>query len=319
MKVILTYATALRYWRTHPLSSTAPSKSESLSDVATSMRAITPLLPRELLEEGGDIQVLGDRSLSKSASATHKTLAWSGALPPGSLRKISGEVYLSSPEMCFMQFCARNSLARCVLLGAELCGSYSIGSDGRGRLYGRPQLTTPGRIDAYLKGCEGRTGVKRARVALKYIFPNSASPMESVVAMLLCMPLRYGGYGLPWPEMNHGISLGDGISSIAGKQSYRCDLYWPDKKVALEYNSIEFHAEADAMNRDYKRANVLTSMGSTVVSVTWQMIKHEQAFDDLARLLAKMLDVRVRPETRQDKFKQARSKLRREIMAPIIL
>jgi len=318
MKVVLTYETAIRYWRTHSLDSTSPSRAVSLADVAKNRADIESLCPKHLLSEGTSLRILVEGQTAKSNSSIHRTIAWSGELPPNSLRKISDGVFLSSPEMCFLQFCAHNTLARCVLLGMEMCGSYAVGSDGHACLYDREKLTNPSRLRAFLDECDNHKGVKRARTALGHIVPNAASPMETVVTLLLCMPLKYGGYGLPRPQMNHGVDLGRS-SSLAGKRSYRCDLFWPEQQVALEYNSIEYHAEVEAMERDYKRANVLTSMGHTVIAVTWPMVKNEQAFDDLSRLLAKTLRVRTRPETRHIRFKQERSRLRHEVMTPIVL
>ena len=125
------------------------------------------------------------------------------------------------------------------------------------------RATTPQLIERYLEKCEGIHGVKAAKRASSYLIKRSASPMESLLSMLLCLPPSLGGFGLPRPELNCPIETKEG-----GIAMRRCDLCWPDQQFALEYDSDTFHSDASKLHLDSSRRSALEKAGVHVVSVT---------------------------------------------------
>ena len=90
----------------------------------------------------------------------------------------------------------------------------------------RPPLTTVARLERFLeqptlKGARGRAVARRA---LRHVAEGSRSPMETAMAMLLCLPPRMGGYGFPLPRLNKAVAMQRYLRSIPAKRRYVCDL-----------------------------------------------------------------------------------------------
>jgi len=135
-------------------------------------------------------------------------------LPNGSFIDAGGGLYVSSPEFFFFQMALEYPLAKLIELGLELCGSYSMPSidfadkgqgDSEQALYNLPRLTSKKRLKAFAARMKEWPGHRLASKALQYITNDSASPMETILVILLTLPYRNGGYGLPMPELNGRI------------------------------------------------------------------------------------------------------------------
>ena len=88
-------------------------------------------------------------------------------------------------------------IEKLIQLGFELCGTYDTTN---GDVRECAPLTTVDRLDAFLASLGPMHGKKNASYALRYVANNSASPRETALAMLLCLPYRMGGYGIPMPQ-----------------------------------------------------------------------------------------------------------------------
>ena len=136
-------------------------------------------------------------------------------------------------------------------------------------------------------------GTVKARKALRFIASGSASPMETCMVMLLCLPLRLGGYNLPKPQMNREVRPKRRGRLAPGDRQCFCDLVWHEARVALEYDSSEFHGPRQAAD-DARRRNVLLNRGFTVVSVTSGSARNLIELDRIAQILQTRLGVRLR-------------------------
>lgn len=161
-------------------------------------------------------------------------------LPKGSFRSIKRGFSVACPELCFIQMAETLSPVKLIELGFELCGSYSIDENDMRGFTGRGALMSTASLQRYLQKASGIKGTQAAKRALPHIIDGSASPMETKLAMLLSLPASYGGFGLPKPRLNHPVITKD-ESAYDGKRHYLCDLYWPDSKLAIEYDSDMFH------------------------------------------------------------------------------
>jgi len=155
-------------------------------------------------------------------------------------------------------------------------------------------LTSTVKLAAFLQSMPGTHGISKARKALAYVIDNSASPAETALTILLTLPYKYGGFGLPKPELNHDILVGKAAQKAAGKSRYCCDLYWPAAKLAVEYDSNAYHTGADRIASDAKKRNALDFMNIQVVTVTWAQIKNIVELKRVALLLAKCLGRHLR-------------------------
>ena len=202
MDVFFTNETALEFWRLHRRSQEnhkySPCRRKPPCEASASYTV-------RLGETRGlslplDIMV-GERSARRPTKAV-KPHVCSKPVPNGSFVSFSDGLYLSSPEFCFFLMAAKYPLAKLIMLGFEFCGSYSLpgsastasASKGGDRgdsvqtIYDLQPLTSKKKLTAFCARMEGWTGHKKALRALRFVADDSASPMESVLAMLLTLP-----------------------------------------------------------------------------------------------------------------------------------
>ena len=149
-------------------------------------------------------------------------------------------------------------------------------------------------------------------MALRYIADNSASPMETILSMLMTLPYRLGGYNLPMPILNKRLEIPLETRKAVGKSYYECDIYWPQANVDLEYDSDTHHAEKVKIAMDSIRRDTLLAMGVTVITVTSRQINNAMVLHEVAKTVAKLLGKRLQLP---DDFEDKRSELRRQLLS----
>ena len=206
----------------------------------------------------------------------------------------AGEGFLmSTPEFCFLQMANRLSLARLIMLGYELCGTYVLVDKGPAPRRDAP-LTTVAKLRTFVEGASNARGRKKALRALHYVLDRSASPMESALAMLLCLPYGLGGYGLPEPRLNYRVDVPPSFRAMADRKHCVCDLCWPESKLAAEYDSELHHVDPERRESDARRRSTLIALGFTVITVFPGHITDSGTFNRLARQVAKLTGKRLR-------------------------
>lgn len=208
---------------------------------------------------------------------------------------MADDVLVSSPEFCFLQMASDIPLIPLIWLGCELCASYAVNPCDPADIPERRPPTSAARIARFLDRMPGAPGIARARRAARYVFDGAASPMEIAAAMTLCLPCSLGGFGLPHPQLNRRIDIGAQGVSVTGSRFFRCDLYWPEKKVALEYDSSDHHLRSDEVAADSARRNALAFLGITVVTMTTRHLYSPREVERIARVLARQIGFAPRP------------------------
>lgn len=291
MAIFIGHKTALAYWRTHdrnwaqPISQAAPQENNSpyYSQIDTGI-----LWKFSIDEKPVSILVSCKANMRKSQNLSPRI--WSGKHPSRSFYKIAQDLYISTPEAAFLQLGKESSLIQLITIGYELCGSYGLSAQSDSGSLRREPRSNPQFIERYLEKCDGIHGVKAAKRASSYIAKGSASPMESLLSMLLCLPPSLGGFGLPRPELNFPIETNEG-----GIVMRRCDLYWPNQRFALEYDSDTFHSDASKLHLDSSRRSTLEKAGVHVVSVTKNQVFDRGQLFNLATIVSKRLGKRLSP------------------------
>ena len=233
-------------------------------------------------------------------------------LPLGSFVYGNPYVSISSPEFLFVQMGRELSLVELVELGMELCGTYRLACEHYSTRYKMPVLTTPAKLRAYIDRAPGLRGVKRARAALDFVLPGSASPMETVVYLLLCLPRRFGGYAFPRPILNKRLDFDAGGKRFTLRKSSRPDLCWEKAKLDLEYHGST-HEEVDSRAEDSMRRKALEQMGYTVYELTYPEVNNFELFQANVRRLAKMMGIRLRSSNERG-FATREEQLRRLLL-----
>ena len=182
-------------------------------------------------------------------------------------------------------------LVSMAIVATEFAGHYRLPTALHDTQYRIDPLVTLESQYAYIGANPSLYGVSRIRKALELAFDRSASPMESALALLLSLPVEFGGFGLPKPELNKRVPTKQFESMWDGGSFITPDLQWEDYMVAVEYESDEFHGRLGAAKADSDavRANVLTAMGYAVFRATKGTAKSVAHTMHLARQVAQAL------------------------------
>ena len=310
-RLFLGYETAYWIWRkAGPLafSVLAQSRVRSLAGGAPSVekiRAFRSSHPDLTLEK---IDVIVNRNDRRNLAgvSNHATVK---SLPDRSFYQLMGEdIYVASPELCLLQLATKFSEPQVVKLAMEMCGTYAVemlasfdsalfdlsDEDDDGGMRKRPPLTSASKLSAYAKRLYAAESRARSVHFLRYVSDGSASPRETALHMLLCMPPRFGGYGLALPELNRRIDLSLSERLMVGAHHFDCDLYWRGKQVAVEYDSKRYHTLSEKQERDAIRRNMLQYKGVQVIVATGEQVNKEGEFDKLARQIGRAINKRFR-------------------------
>ena len=82
--------------------------------------------------------------------------------------------------------------------------------------------------------------------------------------------------GLPSPELQYEIIDGN-------RELRRVDFAWPDQRLAVEYDGLDWHGDPEAMRRDRRRQAALQDVGWTVMAIVFDDVRH-RAWEFIARI-----------------------------------
>ena len=116
----------------------------------------------------------------------------------------------------------------------------------------------------------GRRGIVAVRDLIPLADGLAESPMESEARLAMI------DGGLPIPELQYEIIDGNG-------DLRRVDFAWPDQRVAVEYDGIDWHSGADAMRRDRKRTAALSDVGWVIIAIVFEDVRY-RAWEFVARI-----------------------------------
>ena len=312
--VFLGYQSALeylcreRYFEASPLGSlgfhlgdcpVAPpartSRVRSLGGSCPSDDDIRSLLDGPLRGLSTPVHVLVSNPVARSRSRLKVPHAW--CIPPigGSFVKLADGLYASSPELCLVQLARLLTPVELARLAFELCGTYALSPcpDDGFRACSPATATEHVLAFAHRARAAGVRGASALIAALSHVVDGAASPMETVVTLLLCLPYRDGGYHLPLPVLNQQPRATGGGQSVANGTTHRCDLLWPDAGVTLEYEGEAWHVGTRQATKDAVRNNVMASKRHLVFSVTKEQLYDVAQFDFVARQIAHALRKRL--------------------------
>lgn len=315
MSILIGYSSALNYWQSvgpNLLCDYTKRRIDTRKAAKTLNLAIKPsyqlgewmpygcTLPLEVLVGAKEARTNTDVMTSRLCSK----------VPVSSFVSAGRDFYISTPEFCFLQMAQSLSLIQLIRLGFELCGTYSI-DENSNMTSRKDSLTSVIKLKVLVESATYISGSEKALQALRYIQNNSASPMETKLVMYLCLPYRLGGYGLPWPHLNYRIDIAAQDSHLADRSFCVCDLAWPDKKLAVEYDSLEYHINPERQASDTSRRTTLAALGWTIVTVSANDVRHDYELNRLASQLSKMTGKRLRYN--EHTHRVARRTLRQEL------
>ena len=314
--LFVSHGSALHYWRTNPPWYVLEGADRDIRSLRGCARTIDEFQSFSVPEsEFGQppFDILVPASNPPRCPDRFRPRKQSGKLPHHALYPLWGGIHVVSPELCYVQMCKSLSFIEALELGMELCGTYALRPDSLEGMAQRDYTL----IDAvafrrHAESWRGMHGIATARTASKYLVGNSASPMETKLYLLLCLPLQYGGYNLGFPELNPQFDLEAEEMAILQRSKVKPDMLWRKKKLVIEYDGRQ-HEEEQQSKYDALRKTVLEGRGYTVRQVKRQQLYNPLAFHSFACSVGSFLGVRQRPVT--TKHQLARERLRAELLA----
>jgi len=213
--------------------------------------------------------------------------------PEKAFIQLDSSVYVSCPELCFLQLASEFSLPKLIEVGNNLCAIY-VRNDSSYFQMKREPVASVNSIMNFLELSAHAKGIKKSRLAIKFVLEGSYSPMESKLAVLVVLPLSFGGYGLSKPELNKYVKLSPEAAVLLKRESCCCDMVWEREKVILEYDSNLSHLTKEQHSYDKRKYTALTLSGYKVISVTADQIRNFQSLEDLFQNLRKALHMKAR-------------------------
>lgn len=325
MNILIGYNSALAYWRLVGPGFIRGHRARR--DATRHAREALALAEKPRLGEGNrrpagcalPIEAIVGSPSARTETKRVVSHTWT-SIPDNSFLDAGEEFLVSSPEFCFLQMARSYTLSQLIQLGMELCGTYALADSGPA-VTRDASLTTVSRLSAFVDAAKGMPGRTKALRALRYVSNASASPMETVLALLLYLPYNLGGYGLERPLFNHRVNVPPSLRALADRTFCRCDLCWPNRKLAIEYDSRLHHEDLPKQGSDARRRSTLIALDYTVITVFPGQVMDSGAFNRLAHQLAKLTGKRLRYEdpafTR--KHLQLRDELFERIFEPTIM
>ena len=318
MTLYIGYQSALEFWRKRLLLPKNGSTNSRGRKILLPTNPIAISLPDNLGLTLPVHVILGDARARRTLPAM-KQHVLTAALPASSFLDAGGGLQVSSPEFCFLQMASQLPLVQLIELGFELCGRYSMPASSfqvmpSSGFNQRPPLTSIMKLNAFIAQTPGLDGHQKATRALRHILDDSASPRETKLTLLLCLPPKLGGRGFARPLLNVRIDLPQPVRIDTGKAYFECDLFWPEHKLAVEYDSDLHHTGPERIAADSKRRNYLGSVGIKTVTVTNEQITDSVSFEAVVRLLASHLERRTNQNNPGNTA--ARRELRRLLLKP---
>lgn len=233
-----------------------------------------------------------------------------GDYPLYSYLKYNEDIFIASPELLFVQMAKYLNIVQLMMLGLELCGSYSINNlAADGFIYNIKPITNYHKLSSYVNSFYNKNnnypGIRKAIKALNYILDNSASPKESDLIIKLCTSHSIGGYGIKNFVSNYEIELSTGATNINGRSKIRPDLVCVKNKIALEYQSRAFHANPKQFEIDKIRSAALVYDGWRVIAFVPSQLNNILTFHEIAKkiLAANKQEQRIRTKNFEIKRK----------------
>lgn len=239
------------------------------------------------------------RAGRQNGVVTHQ---YTAILPDGFLFEIKPPVGLDSLQVVgpagYLALRAREvDEIHLALLISNLCGDYfCLPHKDTVAYFNQPLCSTQTITQMASSFSAAPLGIKRLLTTASYVANNAHSPMETVVQLALSLPKKFGGCGLPVPQLNATLEVAPEISYLLGGATIiKPDGLWCTHRLAYEYDSNQEHDEnKNQIRKDRQRRDVMERMGYRVISMDSTIcndeIRRNLTFERIANLLGYSFD-----------------------------
>lgn len=191
----------------------------------------------------------------------------------------------------FVQLASQLEFFELVKIGFEICGCYAYSITQDKFIKCKRPITSVKNLGICIKQIQNSgqklTGLNNAYEALKIIRNNSYSPQETNLYIKLCANRKYGGFAIMSMNLNQKIQLSNKAKEIAGQQIIIPDISNCKTKIAIEYDSDEFHDNQLQNRKDKRRIDALFVDGWKVYSFVPGQVNNATIFYKMAREILK--------------------------------
>ena len=253
---------------------------------------------------GAPVDVLVSESGLRRKSDAVTCHLCSSELPSGSFVRLRDRLYMATPELAYVRMAKACSLVQLAELGTNLCARFYL--DGDGISDRTACITTPEDLRSYLEAAEGLRGRVKASKALRWVLPNSGSPMETKMQLQFRAPLWAGGFALPFDEMNYDISAKRAFA-LTSQSRFCIDLAATAYKTGLEYDGRDYHWDA---SKDKRRINALKALGWEIFPIDRAVLFDAEETERVAHQVARYMRIRIqKPKSWETKYAELRAEL----------
>ena len=251
----------------------------------------------------GCLELLVASQSERRENAFVSCRAWGPTpLPPQSICEIGDGIYAVSPELCLIRIAPRVSRLELLRYATDLMGIYARSHVKHTDLISRKPIMTKESLERYLLAAGSIPGSKAVRQILGWVRERSASPRETSMLLMLTLPTRLGGMGLPRFEANVEIPLSDEASLLTQKKCLIGDAVYLLAKVGtcdeddmgpvLEYNSNTYHDTEEQLEFDFEKITALQRMGLTVIPVSTRQFEQFASFEQIVERVRQLVGQR---------------------------
>lgn len=240
-----------------------------------------------------------------------RSLGHGRTLPSRSVLPIGAGLYAVAPELCVIRLAVQLPRLEFLRAFTDLLGIFCLSKLDRTNLISREPILTLTDMREFLDKVKGFPGTKLVRKALDWVVERSASPRETTMNLLLRLPTRMGGYGLPSLEANYRFDLEGDAAYLTSKSYLVADVAWPEANLVLEYNSSKHHDNEEQKEFDFDKITAMQHMGKTVIPVSTRILNDYEAFSAVARDVRNKLGIRNRST---EAMEQRRKETHEELM-----
>lgn len=267
--------------------------------------AVEELTPHLDINAQHPLCVLVPDAKSRTQSRLVRSTICSTVLPQGSfltaeLNDEDGILAIQSPAYSYASLahildaaCRKGKLtyleARAILLsyGYELCGTYA--RDAKHPLsadchYKLEPAATPEELANWCATRSGRAckGIELARKCAAEVLAKSASPAETIHAIVFTSAPELGGLGMSDILMNHSLNLDSRGSELVHRIPLTPDLTFPQLSLVLEHQGGN-HDEVQRYREDASRTQDYAALGQRVLMTSANDFVSPQAYDSFLR------------------------------------
>lgn len=229
-------------------------------------------------------------------------------LPEGAFVEIGDGICIACPELVYLEMGQQMSPMVQLLLGCELCGTYSRDPrdprDGEVAFGLRP-VTSPQKIAEFARGCGKIHGAAQSREALPHVLQNAWSPMETLTACLLTLNAGWLGYDLGPVTLNPRIEVDQDATRVP-------DILFDGTHLGVNYDGSAHLDERARLVDDKRRTRELLASGYAVLPMTSEDLSQRGGFDAFALQVMDFLERDEGRDLRMQRAFLARKRIQKE-------